>query len=184
MDAMREIIDSRFSQMEALLRSGTTTQAAPVSAGAAGQTDVPAQTFMTWTWGGRIHMVPEGFTMPECSVKALWDLWHFGHSERHIQPYKHLKGFDLLTRAGRSDLSKARAVVASIYTVALQKELSVGASSHTSLSESISCGSVSDSNALFNAAFTALVEVLYPKRSTDRVGEIRFNTVYNKLPSL
>jgi hypothetical protein len=35
-----------------------------------------------------------------------------------------------------------------------------------------------------NAAFTALVEVLYPNRSTDRVGEIRFNTVYNKLPSL
>jgi hypothetical protein len=122
--------------------------------------------------------------MPECSVKTLWDLWHFGHCERRIQPYKHLKGFDLLTRAGRSELSKARAVVTSIYTVAIEKGLRVGASSHASLSEFVSSGSVSDSDTLFNAAFTALVGLLYPNRSTDRVGEIRFNTVYNKLPSI
>ncbi len=184
MDAMREMIDSRFSQMEALLRSGTGTQAAPVPAGAPGQATVPAQTFSTWTWGGRIHMVPEGFAMPECSVKTLWDLWHFGHCERRIQPYKHLKGFDLLTRAGRSELSKARAVVTSIYIVAIEKGLRVGASSHARLSECVSSGSVSDSDTLFNAAFTALVGLLYPNRSTDRVGEIRFNTVYNKLPSI
>eukprot|EP01034_Spumella_vulgaris_P035606 gene35606-43904_t len=71
---LEESIEKRLSAV----RTITAPEAAP-SAG------TPIATFTHWTWGGRVmQMVPEGFRMPECSVKDLWDLWHFGHVQNRI----------------------------------------------------------------------------------------------------
>jgi len=35
--------------------------------------------FQLWAWGGKMHMVPEGWRLPSTDVKATWNLWHFGH---------------------------------------------------------------------------------------------------------
>ena len=29
----------------------------------------------SWTWGGRIHMVPEDFHFPMCNLRTIWDIW-------------------------------------------------------------------------------------------------------------
>lgn len=32
-----------------------------------------------YTYGGRLHMVPENFCFPTCCVESSWSNWFFGH---------------------------------------------------------------------------------------------------------
>lgn len=52
--------------------------------------------YMTWMWGGRHHMVPEGWNLPKGNVSSLFNLWVNGNQAMHIQPYRFLRGFDLV----------------------------------------------------------------------------------------
>ena len=35
--------------------------------------------FLQWTWGGRMHMVPEAWDFPCCDIFTLWNLWWSGN---------------------------------------------------------------------------------------------------------
>lgn len=183
MEAMKVVVDSRISQMEArLLQCYSMPQPSVAENTSEANNSQLGHLFDTWSWGGRIQMVPEGFSMPECSVKALWDLWHFGHRERRIQPYKFLRGWNLSTNNDRSELSKGRAVIQAMYHCAI----SMGIVHNTTLpdmSEWVSSLSTGESDALFDRAYAKLVSDIYPNRSNLRIGELRFNTLYNKLPT-
>ncbi len=51
---------------------------------------------MQWTWGGRMHMVPRGWCLPKGTVSMLFNLWVNGNPAMQIQPYRFLKGWDLV----------------------------------------------------------------------------------------
>ena len=60
---------------------------------------------LLWThyWKGGVHPVPEGWVLnkKDCAghstmtVKALWELWCFGHPVHRIPPYRKLVSNDL-----------------------------------------------------------------------------------------
>ena len=51
--------------------------------------------FQLWTWGGRMHMVPQNWILPTLNIKDTWNLWHFGHITDKIRPLRYLKKIDL-----------------------------------------------------------------------------------------
>jgi hypothetical protein len=55
--------------------------------------------FQLWSWGGRLHMVPQGWVYPSTNIKDTWNLWHFGHLADKIRPLRCLKKFDLVGTA-------------------------------------------------------------------------------------
>jgi hypothetical protein len=64
--------------------------------------------YPTWTWGGRIHYVPQTFKFPSCTTKALWDLWFYGTEvPDKIRPYRFFKGFEMNLAGCKSKLVKA-----------------------------------------------------------------------------
>lgn len=135
--------------------------------------------FLTWNWGGRMcQMVPEGFRMPECSVKSLWDLWHFGHRQERIAPYKKLKGYNFVVKTDASELSKARRVIAEIYKMCVEKGSIVG-NNVDKADVYVSGLDVLSSDSIFDAAFELLTSRLYKSTHNHRLGDLRYNYVYN-----
>ena len=63
-----------------------------------------------YTWGGHHHLFPEGFRFPKGNIKMLWDLWWGGEPQRHILPYRKIKGFDL-SRTDRVNWSKCTCIM-------------------------------------------------------------------------
>lgn len=135
--------------------------------------------FSTWNWGGRMcQMVPEGFRMPECSVKSLWDLWHFGHRQERIAPYKKLKGYNFVVKSDASELSKARRVIAEIYKMCTENGSIVGENVGKA-DVYVSCLDVLSSDSLFDDAFELLTSRLFKTTHNHRLGDLRYNYVYN-----
>eukprot|EP00603_Paraphysomonas_imperforata_P004644 CAMPEP_0114439124 /NCGR_PEP_ID=MMETSP0103-20121206/15022_1 /TAXON_ID=37642 ORGANISM="Paraphysomonas imperforata, Strain PA2" /NCGR_SAMPLE_ID=MMETSP0103 /ASSEMBLY_ACC=CAM_ASM_000201 /LENGTH=694 /DNA_ID=CAMNT_0001609847 /DNA_START=28 /DNA_END=2109 /DNA_ORIENTATION=- len=71
----------------------------------------------TWTWGGRFHMVPEGFRLPRCNVGTWWNLYWGGRPSEGYHPYRLMRPWDLSVRADRIALSKAKSVIDCLLTV-------------------------------------------------------------------
>lgn len=65
----------------------------------------------SWTWGGRIHMVPEDFRFSICNLRTIWDLWWGGDRVKRIGPYRFLKKYDVTIRKEKQYLSKARTTI-------------------------------------------------------------------------
>ena len=71
--------------------------------------------FQFWHYEGRLHRVPDTFEFRSLATKSLWDFWHFGDTENHICPYKHLNQNDLPNiRRDAKKLIKARRVIKEI----------------------------------------------------------------------
>jgi hypothetical protein len=72
-------------------------------------TNEPTDIYQTWTWGGRIHYVPESFKFPSCTVKSLWDFWFFGMEvPERIRPFRFFKNFEMNRSSCKQNLKKAR----------------------------------------------------------------------------
>jgi hypothetical protein len=64
-----------------------------------------------WTWGGRMHPVPRGWTLPKkCSVLDGWKLWNLGKatSTARYTPYRNLIKDDFICKTQRDKLSEWR----------------------------------------------------------------------------
>lgn len=137
--------------------------------------------FDSWTWGGRVgQFFPPTFRMPECTVKCLWDLWHFGHKQQRIRPYKLLKSFNLHVFADRSELSKARGVISALHDIGVEQGLIPivpGKQPH----DYVSVCTLAASDGIFQAAYEALAARIFTAADKHRLGELRFNYVYNVL---
>lgn len=165
---LEESIEKRLSAV----RTITAPEAAP-SAG------TPIATFTHWTWGGRVmQMVPEGFRMPECSVKDLWDLWHFGHVQNRIGPYKRLRAHNFVVKTDTCELSKARAVVNEIHAQCIELNL-IPTPHENKVGDYVSACTLVDSDALFTKAYESLSAKIFKNVEKHRIGELRFNYVYN-----
>lgn len=58
---------------------------------------------IVYQWGGGFHMVPEGFTIENCSLDIAWNLWHLGKptGTQPVGPHKNLTKLDFPTNPRR-----------------------------------------------------------------------------------
>ena len=67
--------------------------------------------FKKFTWGGRFHMVPEGFSYPKGRVDMIWNLWWNGIPCDGICPLRKLKSFDLVKSVDITNFSKSKKII-------------------------------------------------------------------------
>lgn len=113
MDKMNEFMSTIMKRIETMRESreneGEIPQNHPVANAVEEGID---PRFKAWTWGGKIHMVPETFELPkESSVKDVWCLWWNGHLLDKIQPYRRLRPADLRKKGDGSLLSRLKKVM-------------------------------------------------------------------------
>lgn len=162
------LLEARFSS--------SSSQAPSPSPNAAATSTDEVRPFKTWLWGGRMHMVPEGWVLPRCTPKSFYLLWHFGQCDQHIQPLKHLTRFDV-SDADWIEVSRARGVLRELERI--RKHLDPTALPMGQLTKQ-------EFLHLFDDAYTALTVELYGVETSDsggagRSGDRAISTVYNRL---
>jgi len=133
--------------------------------------------FITWTWGGQFHMVPEGWKLPTATLKEYWNLWHYGNVGSKIRPLRYLKQIDLVNKAQVVSLSKVRKFVEAIETKGVELKLLEAAG------KNVKELSQEESSAFFDVSYPALMEQLKPGSTTQqgRWTELSSSTVYKLL---
>ena len=134
---------------------------------------------MSWTWGERIHMVPQDFRFPYKNVhaKTLWNLWWSGNPSIHVGPYRKLQPFDLFHKADRNYLSKAKNVMAVL--IHLAERLGVATEKELRHLED------NNRDKVFEKAFSRLTEILSPQTSSRediqrrRFGDLGYLQLYD-----
>lgn len=127
--------------------------------------------YETWTWGSRMHPVPESFHFPRCSVKVLWDLWYDGDTSLKIAPYKQFHCWDMPTNKDKQSLSKAKKIMNKLVDIANSMEL-------IQTTSEISSMSVAERDELFSRVFTGLLGQAENATKTVR-DDIMYTTFYN-----
>jgi len=64
--------------------------------------------FQWFSWGGKLHMVPEGYNIPKVTLKEMWNLWWFGNIQNKIQPLRRLQSDSIQVKSQKTQLSKTR----------------------------------------------------------------------------
>jgi hypothetical protein len=137
------------------------------------QENTPEPEFLTFTWGGRLHPVPEGFRFPTTvDVKTLWELWWYGDKPKRIRPFRHIKSFDLTESRDNSAFCKAKKVIHSLESIGRRQGVFSG-------------NSLSDMNKIendrgFSHSYVRLLEFIGRGRQPAE-GELSYITVYDLL---
>jgi hypothetical protein len=131
----------------------------------------------TFCWGGKLHPIPEDFTLPTMNTKALWDLWFFGDQASGIRPYKWFRKSDFVKSSDQTKLTKARSMIAQVIKYAVEQ----GGLQNESVN--ITSMSVHGAGNIFMIGFNSLVQGLEQKNQTKlgparRYGEMAYTTVY------
>ena len=175
-DDIKTLLNSAVNQMRTELRDAIPT-AATVSAPLAQITDADADPrFQLWLWKGRMNMVPETWKFPKTDVKAIWNLWHYGHVEEKIRPLRHLKKADLQGSAQITLWSKANGVMGAIAATMVEMKAVEAVEAVTKLSANASAEG-------YDAAIVQLMEKVKPgvTRGSSRWNEVSVGTLYNHL---
>jgi hypothetical protein len=158
MDNMREMLNTVMAQMRTEIRDA---HAADMQAMPSLIEPPVDPRFQLWTWGGRLHMVPQGWIFPSTNVKDTWNLWHFGHLTDKIRPLRLIKKFDLGTDAQVSLVSKTRGVMDAISQVMFDMQL-------VPTTEDVQTLSAADSSSHFDRAIVVLMDQLRSRSSQER----------------
>lgn len=141
----------------------------------------------TWTWGGKLHPVPEDFIWPTITVKLMWDLWHFGNREEQICPYKRLNNYDLKQQTQKVSLSKAKRVMHELDIIAadigcIRNNANTLVNDAHRVSQAISAYVHASelTDAIFNAVWVGAIEKFNLGNST-RLTEMQYNTLYARV---
>jgi hypothetical protein len=130
--------------------------------------------FQTWMWGGRMHMVPEGWTLPfSINLKDTWHLWHFGHIAHRIGPLRSLRKFDLASAPQVTLWSKTKQTMGAVAQEMVDMEMVTTVQATLTLSGA-------DSTAFFDRAIVGLMEKLKVgvTQGRRRWMEMKIPTVY------
>jgi hypothetical protein len=171
-DNMREMLDSVLAQFRTELRDVRAAEMQLLPR----LVDPPGDDrFERWLWGGKFHMVKEGWTFPSTNLKDTWHLWHFGHLTDRIQPLRRLKKYDL-ARSQVSRWSKTRGVMQAISQVMVDMKMLPTLQAVEKLTEA-------ESSAFFDQAIVQLMEQLKPGTSRKRVRwtEMAVTTLYGRV---
>jgi len=117
--------------------------------------------FQLWSWGGKLHMVPQGWIFPSTNIKDTWNLWHFGHLTDKIRPLRCLKKMDLTGAAQTTLWSKTSGVMKAISQVMLEMKLV------QTLEDVLKLSSV-DSSTYFDRAIVQMMEQLRAGSTKER----------------
>ncbi|KDO25342.1 hypothetical protein SPRG_09167 [Saprolegnia parasitica CBS 223.65] len=98
------------------------------------RTPIPPPRF---EWGGRIHPVPQDFTLPKMTVLHLWRAWFSGIPDSGMVPLQQLSTRNLPVPADVARFSKARRVVAFIASSGGAPSLAKLATSEASARENV-----------------------------------------------
>jgi hypothetical protein len=129
--------------------------------------------FPAYTWGGRLHPVPEGWKFPGCTPKATFFIWHHGSRDvPMIAPLRTLSRHDVSTTTW-VQVSRVRGVFKEIERLAVcAGAVPEGISVHTL--------SKQDLSNVFDEGFSRLITQLYGNDS-HRSGEKDLGTLYNRI---
>jgi hypothetical protein len=157
MDNMRDMLDTVITQLRAEIRTqATDTQAMPPLI--APSID---SRFQLWAWGGKLHMVPEGWMFPSTNVKDTWNLWHFGHHADKIRPLRYLKKCDVGSAAQVTVWSKTKGVMQAVSQVIVDMRL-------VRAMEDVLALNAGDSSTLFDQAIVVLMDKLRAESTRER----------------
>ncbi len=148
---------------ERLNRPTTVSESTPISMVA---TSSPSSAWKTWSWGGRIHMVPEGWKLPRPSFKAFYLLWYHGDGGLGVQPFRFLRTFDVCT-GDWQQVSKAKGLIGELERIA------------TSQTPTLPPFSQLSKSALCDVFVPQLYADLYPSSPTNQ-GDVGIGTLYNR----
>lgn len=125
-----------------------------------------------WESDHKFHMVPQNWVLPQNCVKDVWLLWHFGHLQNKIRPYRLLEPMDMMNQNQRSLLSKIRRVMKEITKAGKDAELITEETQAIKMLRE-------DSSSFFDKAFELLMNKLNRNILSPRWTEITIPTVYN-----
>jgi hypothetical protein len=131
--------------------------------------------FSTWWWGQpqqRAHMVPANWRLPTCSVQTAWGLWFYGNKAERIQPYKFLKGFDLIRPTDKVSLSRLKKVMTALIDICRDNN-------KLTCQENPSEMEPRHSDELISFAFPILCKCSNDDVRLMRMWELQYNTVYH-----
>ena len=112
LDDIKTLLNSAVNQMRSELRDALPSSRPSVSSPLIDPNLDPR--FHLWSWGGRMHMVPQDWLFPSTDMKATWNLWHFGHVGDRIRPLRYLQKSDLRNASQVTLWSKTRGVMKEI----------------------------------------------------------------------
>lgn len=112
-----------------------------------------ASMFDMFTWGGALHMVPEGWHIPKAAVKETWKLWFFGNSAARIRPLRFLHSADLLNDTEEQLASRIRGLFYFVCSTGIDAGLIAQGARVEALS-------LTESMVFFDAAFPLAAERL------------------------
>jgi hypothetical protein len=134
-------------------------------------------TYNTWSWGGRLHMVPEGFKLPNNNIRDIFNLWHFGNIDAKIQPYRFLKWHDLINNPQGILLSKMNKVMNELESIIRSNQL---------VDEECKIGEIKERelvNGIFDQAYSILMGGIRPESLTSmnssRFGDLSIPRLYD-----
>ena len=159
-DDMRVMLNSVVAQVRAELRQVHAAETLASASTAPVDPSVDPR-FQLWSWGGRLHMVPQGWVFPSTNIKDTWNLWHFGHLTDKMCPLRCLKKFDLVGAAQITLWAKTSGVMKAISQSMLDMEL-------VQTKEAVLALAAADSSALFDRAVVQLMEQVRPRSTQER----------------
>jgi hypothetical protein len=171
MENMREMLATVVTQLRSEMRE------VRVDVEASQPSIVPPSAdsrFQMWLWGGRLHMVPAGWSLPSSlSLNDTWHLWHFGHLTACISPLRGLRKFDLSSAAQAVQWSKTKQTMQAIAQVMVDEGMVRSLQEVLTLSEA-------DSTAYFDRAVVVWMETLKEgvTQGNRRWMEMKVPTVY------
>jgi hypothetical protein len=138
-------------------------------------TSASSPQYKQWQWGGRMHMVPEGWRIPKVELSSLWALYWCGNAEQHIQPLRFLREFDFIDSNERKEWSKIKRIIEEISLIT--KENSV------QRIKEITEMNQEERNNLFKELFISFLSSIYPKRirQDNRLSQLSATSLYRSM---
>ena len=141
---------------------------------------VPNRNFPMYTWGGKMHLVPERFTFPVTNIYSLWSAWYFGDEIARVSPLRLLHSHEFVSTKDKTNLCRARRVFNELEDIAVQEGLLRNEERMHSV------GLIRRSNEIAKLAYTKLCRVLYDVDENEdiskfRIDEITYNAIYEKI---
>jgi hypothetical protein len=121
LDDLKALLNNAVHQLRTELRDALPSSHSPAQRSLSDPTLDPR--FHLWSWGGRMHMVPQDWLFPSTSVKAMWNLWHFGHIGERIRPLRYLQKSDFKNASQITLWSKTRGVMTEIAHIMVEMKL-------------------------------------------------------------
>ncbi|KAH9157947.1 hypothetical protein AeRB84_000266 [Aphanomyces euteiches] len=177
MDGLRSEL---FACIDARLTHFTNSQN-PVQTATSESNEPDNLEWKAWCWNDGLiaHCVPENWEFPVLlTVKSMWNLWFYGNKTSGIRPYRCITKRDL-SHQYHMRHTRTSIVMKSLIDIAVERSLISDGPKRAA--NAISDLSIAMSDKLFEAAYSVLINRLYPSSNPSREEHLTCGTIYNRL---